>query len=142
MIARSVARTTARRLIDRLTGDGSGISAPAFSLQPTSRTVTDGQEVTLTSLASGNPTYQWQISTNDGSDWSNIADANSASYTFTADIANTGDQYRVIATNSEGSATSDAATVTIVDIADVITFDSTTVTFDSTTAFTFDQALV
>ena len=139
MDARSVTRRITSRLIDRLTGDdGGGIAAPVFSQQPTSRTVTDGQEVTLTSSATGSPTYQWQISTNGGVDWSNITDATSASYTFTADIDNTGDQYRVIATNSVDSTTSSAATVTIINAA---LFDNDSITFDNN-SITFDQALV
>jgi PKD repeat protein len=66
-------------------------------------------EVQLTASASNDPTYVWQIST-DQSSWSQIAAGASATYTITT----TGTKYiRVIATNSAGNVTSDTKTVTV-----------------------------
>ena len=49
--------------------------APTVGTAPSSQTVTSGQSVTFTAAATGNPTpsVQWQVSTNNGSSYSNIS---------------------------------------------------------------------
>lgn len=60
------------------------------------------------------PELQWQISTDGGSNWVDIAGATSASYTTAATaLADSGRQYRLVATNSAGSVVSAAATLTV-----------------------------
>jgi hypothetical protein len=88
--------------------------APAVTTQPVNQTVTAGQTATFTAAASGNPipTVQWQVSTN-GTTWTNIAGATVSPYSFTAAAADTGKQYRAVFNNSRGSATSNAATLTV-----------------------------
>ena len=90
-------------------------TAPAITAQPANRTVTAGLTATFTSTASGTPTptVQWQLSTNNGRRWANIG-ATSTSYTTgpTTTTMN-GYQYRAVFTNSSGSATSNAATLTV-----------------------------
>ena len=90
--------------------------APAVSSSPTSQTVTAGQTVTFTAAATGNPapTVQWQVSTNGGSSYSNIAGATSTTLTLTTTTASqNGSKYRAVFTNSVGSATTTAATLTV-----------------------------
>lgn len=88
--------------------------APLITTQPTDQTVQDGQNVTFTVAASGYPipNVQWQIST-DGTTFTDIADATPASYTFVASAAQNGNEFRAVVTNSQGSVTSSAATLTV-----------------------------
>ncbi|MDO8469716.1 MAG: immunoglobulin domain-containing protein [bacterium] len=83
---------------------------PVITTQPANQTVAVGEPAAFTCAASGNPTptYQWQKGS------VNIAGAVSASYTTPATtIADSGAQFRCVATNSRGSATSDQATLTV-----------------------------
>jgi len=50
--------------------------APAFTTQPSNETVTSGEGTSFAVAVSANPvpTYQWQVSTNSGSAWSNLTD--------------------------------------------------------------------
>jgi len=66
------------------------------------------------------PTCQWQISTNSGATWNNLSDSSvySGSLTLTLSISNpvttmSGSQYRCVITNTLGSVTSNAATITV-----------------------------
>jgi len=86
--------------------------APAVTTNPTDQTVSPGNPVTFTAAASGvpTPTVQWQVSTDGGTSFSNIAGATSTSYTFTTSTSDDGHQYRAVFTNVAGTATSTAAT--------------------------------
>jgi hypothetical protein len=97
-------------------------AAPSVATQPTTLEGSAGVDAKFTVAATGNPapTYQWQGSTNSGSSWANLG--NSSTYsgvtTGTLTISNftsgfNGYQYRCIAQNSSGSATSNAATLTV-----------------------------
>ncbi|MGB7219150.1 MAG: immunoglobulin domain-containing protein [Vicinamibacterales bacterium] len=97
-------------------------TAPAITTQPVNQTVTAGANASFTTAASGTPaaTYQWQLSTDSGASWTNLANAAPYSGVTTATVALTsvaasltGAQYRAVATNSAGSATSSAATLTV-----------------------------
>lgn len=97
-------------------GIPSGLSVPVVTTQPTSQTVTAGQTATFTASASGDPTptVQWQISTNQGQSWSAIQGATSGTLTVSSvTAAMNGTQYRAVFTNSQGSAASNAATLTV-----------------------------
>ena len=96
--------------------------APAITTQPTTQTIVAGQNGSFTAAASGTPapTLQWQVSTNGGTTFSNLA--NGAPYSgvttsvLTLTAVTTGlnnNQYRLVATNSAGTATSTAATLTV-----------------------------
>jgi len=76
--------------------------------------VTNGAAAVFTASASGNPTptVQWEVSTDGGSSWRQIAGANSSSYSFTADISDNGYEYRAVYTNSAGGAVTAGATLT------------------------------
>ncbi|MBK1877419.1 immunoglobulin domain-containing protein [Pelagicoccus mobilis] len=83
--------------------------APEITLNPQSQTVPATSTVVFTSAASGNPepTYQWQ------KNGVNIDGETGSSLTIDAvDVSNAGD-FSVIATNSEGEATSAVATLTV-----------------------------
>lgn len=89
---------------------------PSIGTQPTSQTVSAGGSVTFTVTANGAPTltYQWQRKNSGATTFTNIAGATSASYTLTnASAADNNAQFRVVVTNSSGTATSNAATLTV-----------------------------
>ena len=98
--------------------------APIVLTNPTNQTVTAGQNATFTAAAIGNPTptVQWQVSTNGGSSYTNIAGATSATLTLTNVTASqNGYKYRAVFTNSVGTATTTAATLTVQSAPLVIT---------------------
>ena len=88
--------------------------APSFTTQPQSQTVAAGASVMFTAAATGTPTptYQWERSA-DGTTWTAISGATSATYSFTTQASDTGTQFRVKATNSVSTATSSAAKLTV-----------------------------
>ena len=98
-------------------------TAPTISLQPTNQTVDAGQPVTFTASASTEtaPSVQWQLSVNNGSTWTDIAGLTSPSFSGTAIPFVNGWQFRARFTNPIGSATTSAATLTVVSTPPVIT---------------------
>ena len=87
---------------------------PSITTQPKDVSVSIGKQATFTVAASGEPSpaYQWQV--NKGNDWEDIPGATSSSYTTGAvDMSMNRWQYRCVAANSEGEATSNAATLTM-----------------------------
>ena len=111
--------------------------APTITTPPASRTVTAGQTATFTVVAAGTAplSYQWQKS------GANIAGATSASYTTPATAtSDSGSTYRVVVSNSAGTVTSAAATLTVnaATVAPTITTApaSQTVTAGQTATFT------
>jgi hypothetical protein len=90
-------------------------AAPSILTNPASQTVVSGNSVTFSASASGypTPTVQWQQSTN-GTYYTNIAGATSTTLTLTNVTAKqNGYKYRAVFTNSLGSATTTAATLTV-----------------------------
>ena len=92
----------------------------AISSQPSSQTICTGtSSVSFSVTATGsNPTYQWQVSSDNGSTWANVASGgSSATYTITnpADALN-GSQYKVIVTGSSPctAVTSNAVTLNVI----------------------------
>jgi len=98
-----------------LSGTGSGV-APSISAggNPLNQTLNAGQLATFTATATGNPTptVQWQVSTG-GGPFTNVPGAGSTTLSFTATAAMNGNQYQAVFTNSAGSATTSAATLTV-----------------------------
>src|SRR5208283_114317 len=88
--------------------------APVITTNPSSQAVSAGSTASFTAAASGTPapTVQWQVSTNGGTTFSNVSGATSATYNFTAG-AQDGNQFRAVFTNSVGTATTSAATLTV-----------------------------
>ena len=92
-----------------------GSTNVTITSQPANVTVTAGQTATFTVAASGTATltYQWSSAPSGSTTFTAINGATSASYTTGAtSTAMSGTQYRCVATNSAGSATSNAATLT------------------------------
>jgi glucose/arabinose dehydrogenase/chitodextrinase len=87
-----------------------GNGAPNIGMQPADRTVTVGNPAQFSVSASGTPapTYQWQRN------GVNIAGATAEQYTLPKTTkADDGAKFRVVVTNSVGTITSDAATLTV-----------------------------
>jgi len=96
--------------------NGAVTTAPAITTQPSNATVTAPATATFTVTASGSPvpTYQWSSAPSGSATFTAISGATSASYTTGAtSTAMSGIKYRCVATNSVGSTTSTAATLTI-----------------------------
>lgn len=90
--------------------------APAVTTQPVNQTVTAPAAATFVVAGSGvpGPAVQWQLSTDGGSTWANIVGATASSYTTPATVlADSGKRYRAQLGNTSGSATSDAALLTV-----------------------------
>jgi hypothetical protein len=83
--------------------------APTFSTQPSAQSATAGSSATLTAVASGSPApaYQWR------KDGTAISGATNASLTLSNVQVSDSGSYTVVATNSAGSATSNAAALTV-----------------------------
>ncbi len=99
-----------RGILWKVNYDGNGI--PVIGLQPNNITVSIGQSGTFKIVASGSPapTYQWQRN------GVNISGATNSSYTIAnPTLADSGARYRVRVSNSEGSVTSNEATLTVID---------------------------
>jgi autotransporter passenger strand-loop-strand repeat protein len=150
--------TNAGRMVNVLTAENATVSsrprllvtystgaatAPSITTQPANQTVTAGQTATFTAAASGapTPTMQWQVSTNGGATWGNIAGATATTFTVTSTTTSqSGVEYRAVFTNSAGSATTSAATLTVnaPAVAPAITLNpqSQTVTAGSTVTLT------
>ena len=102
---------------------------PIVTLDPQNLTVVTGQAATFTASALGSPspTVQWQVSTNNGATFTNIGGATSTTLTIAAASVTTaisGDQYRAVFTNSNGSSTTAAATLTVHKAATTIVVSS------------------
>lgn len=90
-----------------------------ISAQPQNASVNDGDDVTFSVTAASTNTgalsYQWQLSTDDGSTWTNLSAATSATLAFEeVALADDGNQYRVVvSTAGAANVTSNAATLTV-----------------------------
>ena len=102
---------------------------PIIGTQPTNQSVCSNSVSGGFSVAAtgSNLTYQWQVSTNSGGSWSNIALATASTLTlstFTNSLD--GNQYRVIVSGSApcSSVTSNAATLSVTGISTVASVSS------------------
>lgn len=90
--------------------------APLITSQPAARNVVSPQTATFSVLSTGNPvpTYQWQVSTDGAKSFTDIANADAASYTTPATtVADSGKLYRVRVTNAAGSVFSANVALTV-----------------------------
>ena len=89
--------------------------APTFTTQPGNVTIIEGQTAQFVAVASGTPapSLRWQLSTNSGANWSDIAGATNSPLSIVAALSDSGRQYRAVATNSATSVNSNAATLTV-----------------------------
>ncbi len=108
-------------------GSGGGVSpppvatgvAPTFTAQPQGQTVAAPATASFTVVADGSPspTLQWQVSADGGSTWQNIGGATAASYSTAATVqGDSGQQFRVVASNSVATVDSNAALLTVTTV--------------------------
>lgn len=93
------------------------LSAPAVTGQPANQTIAVGASATFSATASGTPSpaVQWQVSSDSGASFADVAGATATSYTTPAvTAADDGNRYRAVFTNSQGSVASNTATLSVV----------------------------
>jgi hypothetical protein len=89
---------------------------PAITTNPANQSALVGSTASFTAAASGTPTpsVQWQVSTNGGGSYSNIAGATSTTLNLAnVTLAQNGNRYRAVFTNSCGTATTTGAVLTV-----------------------------
>ena len=93
------------------------VKKPGISKQPQNVSVKAGEQATFTVKATGTDlTYQWQINRNNGKGFVDITGADKASYTTgVADMLCNGYKYQCVISNSAGSVTTNAATLTVTE---------------------------
>jgi sugar lactone lactonase YvrE len=120
-------------------------AVPAIQAQPTNQSVVAGQNATFTVAVTGNPapSYQWQRLPAGSATWTSLTDggayAGSATATLTitaANLAMSGDQFRCVATNAVGSATSNSVSLTVGVAPEFTSAASTTFTVGQAGGFT------
>jgi hypothetical protein len=91
-------------------------AAPTITAQPSDQAVTAGDTASFTAAADGYPapTVQWQVSTDGGASFTDLPGATAPTLSFVpTSVADTGNLYRAVFSNSAGSATSVAAALTV-----------------------------
>jgi hypothetical protein len=99
------------------------VVVPQITLNPVDQTVDSGQAATFAAAATGTstPTVQWQLSVDGGNTWLNIQGATSSTYTTGAlPPFVTGWQVRAVFTNTVGTATTSAASITVIPSTSVL----------------------
>jgi hypothetical protein len=124
LVAANVLKIAAGGSQSLLVASGNVVYAPTFSAQAASRTIVDGNSISFAVTAAGVPlpTYQWQLSTDGGSDWANLSNsglysgATMNTLTITgATTAMSGYRYRCLASNWVArNVASNAAALTVV----------------------------
>jgi len=89
-------------------------TGPSFTTAPVNTTVCAGSNATFTTAATGATSYQWQVSTDGGANYTNIAAATGTNYTVTAATAAMNNyRYRIIGTGQCGTTTTTAGILTV-----------------------------
>ncbi len=90
-------------------------SYPVIATSPVDTMVQSGKSVTFYSSATGTPTptVQWSVSSDSGVTFTPITGATTANYTFTPTTSMSGYVYEATYTNTNGTATTAAATLTV-----------------------------
>jgi hypothetical protein len=116
---------------------------PVINTPPANATICEGAANTFTVAATtgvGSLSYQWQVSTDGGTTYSNIAGATTSSFAQTnIPVGQNGYRFRVIVTAGCGSTTSAAAILTV-NAYPVITFNPVTTVCQSDPAFTLSAS--
>jgi hypothetical protein len=112
---------------------------PSITTNPSSQTVSPGGTATFTATADGRPTpsEQWQVSTNGGATYGDIAGATSTTLSFVAQTTDSGNLYRAVFTNSVSIVATTGATLNVLQ-APVVALNpaNTSVTAGQTATFT------
>jgi Immunoglobulin I-set domain len=90
-------------------------STPLVAQQPVDHTVVAGSATSFTSTATGDPTatVQWQVSTDGGGLFADLADETGHTLSLMPAFTDDGNEYRAVFTNVAGSAYSDPAQLTV-----------------------------
>ena len=116
--------------------------APKVTKQPVGDVVEAGQSAVFEAAASGTPTpsQRWEVSLNGGGSWSVLAGASSSTLLITnAQTTESGEEFRSVFTNTAGSATSTAATLTV-RRAPNVTLQPASTTVEEAQSATFEAA--
>jgi alpha-tubulin suppressor-like RCC1 family protein len=92
---------------------------PAVTKQPANVAVEVGQSAAFEATASGfpTPTVQWELSSDGGATWGQVAGAIEDKLTIaSASTSESGDEYRAVFSNSAGSTTTTVVTLTVHDL--------------------------
>ena len=115
------------------------ITTTVITSQPISTTACAGNNASFSVTATGATTYQWQVSTNGGTGFTDISGATSATLNLTGVTgAMNGNQYRLVINGCPAPLTSNVATLTVQSAAAItaqpvdITSCATTATFSVT----------
>ena len=94
---------------------GAPLTLATILLNPSDQSTTYGQTVQFEAEANANPypTIQWQVSTDGGVNYSNLAGQTSQFLTLTAQVAWNGNRYRALFINAAGTVATSAATLTV-----------------------------
>ena len=97
---------------------------PVITANPSNQSVNSGSMASFTAATSATPapTVQWQVSSDGGATWNDIAGATSTTLSFTATPSLNGNQYHAEFTSHCGTAMTTAATLTVTAITPVVTF--------------------
>lgn len=89
--------------------------AAAITGEPVAQTICAGDNTTFSVTATGSAnTYQWQVSTDGGTTWSDVSGATSTSLNLNAvSTSFNGNRYRVVVTSCAGALNSSAVTLTV-----------------------------
>lgn len=123
---------------------GAAPTGPTIDTQPTAQTTNEGSTATFTVSATasgGSLTYQWSRANPGSGSFSSVGGATSASYTTAATgcVADHGAQYRCAVTDSNGTTTSSAATLTVRSVSTTVrpALDITTAGWTASTGADF-----
>jgi hypothetical protein len=90
-------------------------TAPTITLNPVTLTIESGGTAVFMAAATGSPapTVQWFVSTNGGASFNAIVGATSTTFSFTASLAQSGNLYQAVFTNSASASTTTTALLTV-----------------------------
>lgn len=115
--------------------------ATTVTTQPAATSACSGASATFSTAANGGGlTYQWQVSTNGGSTYTNVAGATAATYTFTTASAQNGNLYRCVISSSCTAPVNTTGAQLTVTVATVVTANPTNVTLCSGSNASFSTA--
>lgn len=87
--------------------------APVVSLDPSNTTTQSGDNALFTAGGSSSPTFQWQVSTNGGSNWTDMSGETNDTLVVTSNSSLHGNEYRAILANACGFDTTSNATLSV-----------------------------
>jgi hypothetical protein len=118
--SRGLGRAVAAALVALVLGPAGSAAAdeaPVVTVQPQDQTVTLGEHTVFESSATGNPSVQWEVSTDNGASFhEDKADPGNTTDTLTVtatSVAQNGWKYRAVFENEAETATSEAARLTV-----------------------------